>query len=96
MLPHPVFWIQEVFRPWNAVPDMTLLFLLDPELALKRLGSRPGEEKFEVLEFLRSVDENFRRMASAEPERFVLIDAAQDEGAVAQDAARAVLDLLAR
>ena len=96
MLPHPVFWIQEVFRPWNAVPDMTLLFLLDPELALKRLGSRPGKEKFERLEFLRSVDENFRRMASAEPERFVLIDAAQDEGAVAQDAARAVLDLLAR
>jgi len=75
---------------------MTLLFLLDPELALKRLGSRPGKEKFERLEFLRSVDENFRRMASAEPERFVLIDAAQDEGAVAQDAARAVLDLLAR
>jgi len=96
IVPHPVFWIQEVFRPWNVVPDMTLLFLLDPELALKRIGSRPGKEKFERLDFLRSVDENFRRMASAEPERFVMIDAAQDEEAVARDAARAVLDLLAR
>ena len=96
IVPHPVFWIQEIFRPWNTVPDMTLLFLLDPERALKRLGSRPGKEKFERLEFLRSVEENFRRIASAEPERFVLIDAAQDEESVAQDAARAVLDLLAR
>lgn len=96
ILPHPVFWIQEVFRPWNAVPDMTLLFLLDPERALKRLGSRPGKEKFERLEFLRSVEENFRIISSAEPERFVLIDAAQDEESVARDAARAVLDLLAR
>ena len=96
ILPHPVFWIQEVFRPWNAVPDMTLLFLLDPERALKRLGSRPGKEKFERLEFLRSVEKNFQRLASAEPERFVLIDAAQDEEAVAQDAAGAVLDLLSR
>ena len=96
IVPHPVFWIQEVFRPWNALPDMTLLFLLDPELALKRLGSRQGKEKFEHLEFLRSVDENFRRMASDEPERFVLIDAAQDEEAVAGDAARAVLKQLAR
>ncbi len=96
IVPHPVFWIQEVFRPWNVVPDMTLLFLLDPELALKRLGSRPGKEKFERLEFLRSVEENFRSITSAEPERFVMIDAAQDEEAVARDAARAVLELLAR
>lgn len=96
IVPHPVSWIQEIFRPWNAVPDMTLLFLLDPESALKRLKSRRGREKFERLEFLRSVDENFRSMASSEPERFVLIDAAQDEGAVAEDATAAVLDLLGR
>ncbi|MGV8127694.1 MAG: dTMP kinase [Methanothrix sp.] len=96
IVPHPVSWIQEIFRHWNVVPDMTLLFLLDPELALKRLESRPGKEKFERLEFLRSVEENFRKIASAEPERFVLIDAAQSEEAVARDAARAVLELLAR
>jgi len=96
IVPHPVFWIQEVFRPWNVIPDMTLLFLLNPELALKRLGSRPGKEKFERLEFLRSVEENFLSIASDEPQRFFLIDAAQDEEAVARDAARAVLELLAR
>jgi len=96
IVPHPVSWIQEVFRPWNVVPDMTLLFLLDPESALKRIGSRPGKEKFEHLEFLRSVDENFRSMASGETGRFVLIDAAQDEEAVARDATKAALELLGR
>jgi dTMP kinase len=96
IVPDPVVWIQEIFRPWNVVPDITLLFLLDPELALKRLGSRPGKEKFERPDFLRSVEKNFRKISSAEPERFVLIDAAQDEEAVARDAARAVLKLLAR
>ena len=96
IVPHPISWIREIFRPWNVVPDMTLLFLLDPESALKRLKSRPGREKFERLEFLRSVDRNFRRIALAEPERFVLIDAARDEETVAEDATAAVLDLLSR
>jgi dTMP kinase len=94
IVPHPISWIREIFRPWNVVPDMTLLFLLDPESALKRLKSRPGREKFERLEFLRSVDRNFRSIALAEPERFVLIDAARDEETVAEEATAAVLDLL--
>ena len=96
IVPHPISWIREIFRPWNVVPDMTLLFLLDPESALKRLKSRPGREKFERLEFLRSVDRNFRSIALAEPERFVLIDAARDEETVAEEATAAVLDLLGR
>jgi len=42
------------------------------------------------------VDENFRSMASGETGRFVLIDAAQDEEAVARDATKAALELLGR
>lgn len=96
IVPDPIYWIQDIFRPWNIVPDQTLLFLLDPASALERLRSRPEREKFERLEFLRSVDGNFRSIASQEPERFVLIDAAKDEGAVAEAAAAAVLDLIRR
>jgi thymidylate kinase len=40
------------------------------------------------------VDENFRRMAALEPERFVLIDAQKDEKNVADDAMDAVLKLV--
>jgi dTMP kinase len=72
-------------------PDITLLFILDPCIALERIHSRRGREKFERLEFLQSVDENFRKMAAREPERFVLIDAEKDAGDVAEEAIRAVL-----
>ena len=90
----PVSWIQNIFRPWDRVPDKTLLFLLDPEEALKRMRSRPGRDKFERLDFLKSVDENFRRMASMDPERFVLIDASQDQRAVAAEAMAALQKLI--
>ncbi|HUS74667.1 MAG TPA: dTMP kinase, partial [Methanothrix sp.] len=75
IVPDPVQWIQSILGPWNLPPDKTLLFVLDPRSALERMQSRQGREKFERLEFLRSVDENFRRMAALEPQRFVQIDA---------------------
>lgn len=96
IVPDPVSWIQSIFRPWNIVPHKTLLFLLDPESALIRLRSRPGREKFERLEFLKLVDQNFRSMACREPERFVLIDAARDESAVAKEAQAVLFDLIGR
>ncbi len=91
VLPDPVAWIQSILLPWNRLPDITLLFLIDPRAAMQRMQSRSGREKFERLEFLQSVDENFRRMAAAEPKRFVLIDAEKGERQVAQDAVEAIL-----
>ncbi|MDD1760818.1 MAG: dTMP kinase [Methanothrix sp.] len=96
IVPDPVSWIQSISRPWNVLPDMTLLFLLEPESALMRMQSRSSREKFERLEFLRLVDQNFRAIAALEPRRFVLIDAGQSEKAVAKEATDAVLDLVGR
>ncbi|MDQ1282411.1 MAG: dTMP kinase [Euryarchaeota archaeon] len=96
IVPDPVSWIQSISRPWNVLPDMTLLFLLEPESALKRMQSRSSREKFERLEFLRLVDRNFREIAALEPRRFVFIDAGQSEKAVAKEATDAVLDLVGR
>jgi dTMP kinase len=96
IVPDPVSWIQSIYRPWNLHPDKTLLFLLDPHIALQRMQSRRGREKFERLEFLRFVDENFRRMAALEPERFVQIDADQDAEKVAEEAIKAVLNLISK
>ena len=90
----PVSWIQSIYRPWNLLPDRTLLFVLDPHVALQRMQSRRGRQKFERLEFLRLVDENFRRMAALEPERFVQIDAEQDAKKVAEEAIKAILNLI--
>jgi dTMP kinase len=96
IVPDPVSWIQSISRPWNIQPDKTLLFILEPESALTRMQSRSGREKFERLEFLRLVDENFRAIAALDPQRFVLIDAGQSEMAVANEATEAVLNLTGR
>ncbi len=94
IVPDPVSWIQDIYRPWNLIPDRTLLLVLDPNVALLRMQSRLGRQKFERLEFLRLVDENFRRIASLEPERFVQIDAGQDAEDVGEDAMYAILKLI--
>ena len=96
VLPDPVQWIRSLYKPWNIPPDRTLLFVLDPGLALQRMQSRPGREKFERFEFLQSVDENFRMLAALEPERFVLIDAGKPQETVAEDALLAIVELLSR
>ena len=94
IVPDPVSWIQSIYRPWNLRPDKTLLFVLDPKVALQRMQSRQRRQKFERLEFLRLVDENFRRMAALEPERFVQIDAKQDANDVAEEAIKVILNLI--
>jgi len=96
IVPDPVQWIQNIYLPWNLRPDKTLLFVLDPHSALLRMKSRQGREKFERLEFLQSVDENFRRMAALEPDRFVLINAGGDAEDVAEEAMKGVLKHLSR
>ena len=96
IVPDPVQWIQNIYLPWNLRPDKTLLFLLDPHSALLRMKSRQGRDKFERLEILQSVDENFRRMAALEPDRFALINAGEDAEDVAEEATRAVLKHLSR
>ena len=40
------------------------------------------------------MDGNFRRLASLEPERFVIIDASLDEDAVAESAVSSILEML--
>lgn len=67
-------------------PDVTLVFDLEPEVALARAGARAGGElRFEGLglEFQREVRARFRALAARFPERCRLIDAAGAAEAVA-------------
>ena len=70
-----VAWVQGLHRGWTVVPDMTILFTIDPAIAVSRCGVRGEKTKFEKLEFLKRVQDNFLRLAREEPHRFVIIDA---------------------
>jgi dTMP kinase len=100
IVPDPVAWIRDMYRPWNTVPDRTLLFTVDPALAVKRIRSRTGAddsvEKFERETFLREVDCIFRLLAKSEPERFTLIDASRQIEEVADDALESIIDLVSQ
>ncbi len=70
-----VLWVQGLHRGWTVVPDLTILFTIDPYVAVSRCGVRGEKTKFEKLEFLKKVQDNFLRLAREEPRRFVIIDA---------------------
>ena len=72
----PVAWLREAHEPWTLWPDRTVLLVLDPREAVRRLaGRRGGRTAFEKVEFLRRVQANYLRVAEEEPGRVVAIDA---------------------
>lgn len=82
-------------------PDLTLSLDLPPELGLARASARRaanGEavDRFEAeaLDFHRSLREAYRRIAQAEPERCVLVDAAGEPESVAEVIWTIVIDRL--
>jgi dTMP kinase len=76
----------------GLMPDLTILLDLPVEVGLARKA--PGDvTRFEAefdLAFHDRVRAGFRALATAEPERFLVIDATRDADAVAADLARAV------
>ena len=61
-------------------PDLTLLFDLPVELGLERANKRDMLDRFESedMKFFRSVRDTYLKIASAEPDRVKIIDAADD------------------
>jgi dTMP kinase len=89
----------------GLTPDLTLLLDLPPEVGLVRArrqlekGGRSAQEsrfENEDLDFHRRVREGYLELARREPERFRLIDAAQDEDRVREDIRVAVESFLDR
>ena len=70
----PMAYVQEIHRPFTVVPDLTIYLDLDPETAAARAGAT---NKFEHAASLEGVRENYERLVSSEPERFVQVDASQ-------------------
>jgi len=78
-------------------PDLTILLDLDPvEGERRRLAVRTGYDRLEAeaADFHRRVRDGFLTIAEAEPERFLVIDAAQPVNAIALQIRERVLTLL--
>ncbi|MBN1133772.1 MAG: dTMP kinase [Methanosarcinaceae archaeon] len=70
----PMEWIQNIHRDWTIVPNLTILFDIEPEIAVYRCGKRSEQTKFEKIEFLEGVCANYLRLAEQEPERFIIVN----------------------
>jgi len=85
----PVAWVKEL-HSWSIKPDLTILFTVEPGVAIKRCSRRGSKTKFEQPGFLERVQSNFQRLAREEPERFVVIDAGKPLEDVEKLAAEAI------
>ncbi len=80
---NPSKWIEDVQKPFILKPDLTFLFILPVEEAIKRIANRK-KIIYERKEFLEKVQENYMELAEKE-KRFIIIDASQEKGKVLND-----------
>ena len=79
VLADPVQYVIDVHRPFTIDPDLTIYFDVDPETAADRAGAT---NKFERVEYLASVRDNYERLFERDPDRFVRVDASRSPEAV--------------
>ena len=75
-------FIEQSMAPWLREPDLTLYLQIDPEEAIE---SASEDEKYESLDMLVSVEENYRALAQTQ-DRIETIDASMSKEAVLRDA----------
>lgn len=73
-VPRAMQYVRGIHQPWTRPPDLTLYFDVDPETGAARAGAT---NKFEQVEFLSRVRDNYEQLIEYDPERFVRIDATQ-------------------
>ncbi|EMA29218.1 dTMP kinase, partial [Halobiforma nitratireducens] len=69
-------------EPFSIAPNLTIYLDVDPETAAERAGAT---NKFERVEYLETVRENYERLCERNPERFVRVDATQSPEAVLEE-----------
>ena len=93
---NPLEWVRGLHRGWTVVPDLTILFDIDPEIAVERCGKRGEQTKFEKIEFLRGVREIFLRLAAEEPERVIVVDASCSPENVEKTVVQKIIEFVQR
>jgi dTMP kinase len=70
----PMQWIQDIHSGWTLNPDLTILFDVDPAIAVERCGNRGEKTKFEKISFLEGVRKNYLRLAQENSDIFKVIN----------------------
>lgn len=85
------------FATGGLVPDLTLLLDIDVEEGLRRRAQGGGWNRLDAydLEFHRRVRAGYHQLARAEPERWVVIDAARPVEVVQAELRKVLLERLA-
>jgi dTMP kinase len=73
-LTRPMEYVRGVHAAFSRPPDATIYLDVDPDTAAARAGAT---DKFERRAYLARVRENYERLVSAEPGRFVRVDASE-------------------
>jgi dTMP kinase len=76
------------------VPDLTILFDIDPQEAVARCGTRGDKTKFEKVSFMEGVRKNYLRLAEENPSTFVIIDASRSTDKIESDVIRTIFSYL--
>jgi dTMP kinase len=78
----------------RLLPDRTFVVLLDPDAALARSGDHHDRIEREGVEFMRRVDDGYRALAAAEPERIVAVDGGRSADEIAEEIREHIRPLL--
>lgn len=85
-------WLREISSPFELVPDITFLLDISPEIAFKRISKRTKKTKFEKIEFLKEVRENYLKLANEK--RFIVIDGEKSIEEIKEEVVRKIKEKL--
>ena len=73
---YPIKWLKRIHEPFSVVPDRTILFVTDVDVAIERISKNGRKRiKLEDKNFLDKVQGNYLSLAKEEKERIIKIDA---------------------
>ena len=73
----PLEWVIELHKDWTIIPNLTILLDINPAVSIARVDSRSKQTKFEKIDFLQQVRDNYLKLVDMEPDRFLVVDAQQ-------------------
>ena len=81
----------------GLLPDLTVLVDLDPVIAAERrkgTGEAPDRLELEKIDFFQAVRDEFLKLAAAEPNRFLIVDATKTPTEIFEHVAKKLDELL--